>query len=172
MKQLFKITIIICAAYAGLSCVCNDSELSAALVKKSDLIFEGKLVSVDEVPVDVNGDNLLLKFYPVRIHKGKIKDTVFLKSKQGTCGFVERFTHRDQYIGIRFLMYSTKTNGLYGYNPCNNRRVMKSPLHPDPQISNPENKDAVGKQDSIYISELTKLMLLLNGIDKDGKGKK
>jgi hypothetical protein len=173
MKRLLKISILISFTYISLSCICNDTDLSAQLVKKSDLIFEGKLVSIDEVTPDVNGDNLLLKFYPVRIHKGKIKDTIFLKSNPGDCGFIERFTVRDQYIGIRYLVYSTKVNGLYGYNPCNNRRVMRSPLNPDPQFGSQEkDNSAVQKQDSLYISELTKLMLILNGMDKNDGRKK
>ncbi|MCE3259146.1 MAG: hypothetical protein K0S12_787 [Bacteroidetes bacterium] len=149
--------------YAGLSCVCNDTAFSASLVAKSGLIFEGKLISIDQVAPDVNGDNLLLKFYPVIIHKGKISDTVFLRSNQGACGFIERFHTGDEYVGNRYLIYSTKVNGQFGYNPCNNRRVLRRPFNPDPQSdSASENLNAETKKyDSLYISELVKLGVML-----------
>jgi hypothetical protein len=149
--------------YAGFSCVCNDTGFSATLVSKSGLIFEGKLVSIDQVDPDVNGDDLLLKFYPVIIHKGKISDTVFLRSNQGSCGFIGRFHTRDQYVGIRYLIYSTKVNGQYGYNRCNNRCLPRRPLNPDPQEGDAAygEESEVKKYDSLYISELVKLGVML-----------
>lgn len=159
MKQFYTFIVLTTLACSGLSCLCDDTEFSARLVKKSDLIFEGKVAAIDEVSSDVNGNNLVIKFFPVRILKGKIKDTVYLRSEKGSCGFIARFTERDQYLGIKYLVYSTKINGQYCYHPCNNRRISQRPLYPHSQYG-PGQEDiekGIKTYDSIYNAELSKL---------------
>jgi hypothetical protein len=149
-------------AWVNLSCFCRGPELTKDLIRNSDIIFSGTLIKMDTISQDKTGDDLLLTFKPTRIFKGKGQDTIFLKSSLSSCGFAMEYKPDNREIGMVFLIYSTKKNGYFRYESCENRRVFKTPeIRREEEYGQVEYKKNVIRYDSIYTAEIIKLDSLL-----------
>jgi len=164
MDNLLKIFILYLVAYLNLSCWCPPLELSKEFVKKADLIFEGELIRVNRILEDKSERDLKLTFKPIKVYKGKIQNSISLRSSESSCGFMTDFARRQNYIGVTYLIYSVKINGQHGYDVCTDRRIRKTPKNWDfgyDYTSDKWYKKELVKLDSIYNMETTKLDSLL-----------
>lgn len=127
MNKLLKIFFISFIAYASISCFCRGPKLTQALVKDSDLIFEGKCTKVDTIPGA--DDDLLLTFKTKKVFKGESKKYFTVTSSNGSCGLTSyKWKHR--VLGKTYLLYLTKEENQYVYYYCSNR-ITYEKLHKD-----------------------------------------
>lgn len=162
MHRFIIIFLIALFGYLNISCWCTGPELNKELIDSSAIIFEGEIISISETDEDTVDGNYydLITFKILKQYKGEKQKTIVLKHEMTSCGFLNSL-HKEKFLNRKCLLYSTKFNGAYYYNMCDNRIVFEKPIKY-------EFNEVDYKRDvPIYKEEYRKEIKLLNALLKN-----